>query len=233
MTVQLFVSYISKEMNSPELTRFMRALESPYEPCPVCGKERGHGKECVAREIQTYSRKLVPSNPEFRRLKLDTLRKHSGNVMVLDAVCYSLTARVLYRTIGVDESDMRRILSGASVYGMWMAMQNVGEKISFFNHIDETTARKVATANHALLLYAEVKRIGGINYQMLEPDKLTLVQVLRHFIKCWRKSNRHTINRICLHHPASPTSPASPTKTLPPLSTPKNARRGRRYLFRY
>ncbi|CAM9734437.1 unnamed protein product [Ectocarpus sp. 6 AP-2014] len=213
-------------MNSPEITRFMRALESPYEPCPVCAKGRGHGEACVGREIQSLSLKLIPSNPNFRSLKLDMLLKHSGNLLVLDAVCYSLTANVMYRTIGVDESDMRRILSEASVYGMWMVMQRAGEKISFFNHIDETTARKVATANHALVLYARVKRIGGINYQMLEPDKLTLVQVLRHFIKCWRKSNRHTINRVCRR-------PASLTKELPPLSIPKNASRGRRYLFKY
>lgn len=213
-------------MNSPELTRFMRALESPYEPCPVCAQEVGHGDFCVGREIQSLSRKLAPSNPDFRRLQLDRLRKHSGNVLVLDAVCYSLTARVLYRSIGVDESDMRQILSGASVYGMWLALKLAEKKISFFNHIDETTASRVATANHALVLYARVKRLGGINYQMLEPDKLTLVQVLRHFIKCWTKLNRHTINRTC-RHPVSP-----PTNKLPPLFTPKNARRGYRYPFR-
>lgn len=185
-------------MNSPDVVRFVEALESPDGPCPSCAyRNQTHAMTCPVQDLLSFSTPLTYSNRNFRSITLDNLQEHSGNVQFLDGVCHALTTRVVYGVLGVGESEMAQIIEGRTVFGMWVNTHLVMSSVFFFNNIDASSARKVATVKHALELYAGVKRTGGINYQMLEPRKLTLVQVLGHFLKWWVKSNRKAI-RSCI-----------------------------------
>lgn len=137
--------------------------------------------------------RLVPSNPDFRRIKLDDLREHRRNVQLLDGICFALTTRVVYVVLGMDESDMEQVLRGRTVFAMWTQLHQLAPSISFFNRIDASTAKNVGIIEHALVLHAKVKHIGGIDYMMLQPRRLTLVQVFGHFLKSWVRSHYREI----------------------------------------
>lgn len=177
-------------MNSPELARFVRTIESPTRPCPVCAQQGTHRSFCAVRDLRKITRRLVPSNPNFqRRFKLpDGLQQQ-----LLDRACETLLSRGVYDVLGIDETYVQHLLSAPSVVDMWASTQRMTSTVSFFIEIDQHTASKVSTVRRALRLYVQVKRLGGVNYQMLEPEKLAFVEVLRYSMKCWAIKNRRAI----------------------------------------
>lgn len=94
--------------------------------------------------------RLVPSNPDFRRIKLDDLREHWRNVQLLDGICFGLTTRVVYVVLGMGESDIEQVLRGRTVFGMWTELQQVALSTPFFNHIDASAAKNVGIVSMRL-----------------------------------------------------------------------------------
>lgn len=195
-------------MNSPQLARFIRTIESPTISCPVCAQQRRHRSFCEIRHLRKITRGLIPSNPHFRISKLsDGLQQH-----LLDGACNALLSRGVYDVLGIDETLLQQLLlSTRSVAGFWAHTQSMALSVSFFSHIDRSTARKLETARHALGLYAQVNRLGGIDYQMLHPETLAFVGVFRYFIKCWATKNRRSIKSFTHRRP-----PPSAKNTLLP-----------------
>lgn len=146
---------------------------------------------CEVRDLQEMTRMLVPSNPDFRRTGWSGQR--SRDVQLLDGACSALMSRGVYDVLGIDESFVRQILSTPSVSGMWANTQRMALSVSFFKYVDRQTASKVATARHALALYAQVMKLGGVDYQMAAPEKLAFVHVLRYFVRRWATTNRRAI----------------------------------------
>lgn len=52
------------------------------------------------RELPAFMGRLVPSNPDFRSIKLGDLREHWRNVQLLDGIGFALTTRVVYVVLG-------------------------------------------------------------------------------------------------------------------------------------
>lgn len=205
-------------MNSPQLARLVRTIESPTRHCPVCTQQRKHRPSCEIRGLRKITRLLMPSNPEFRSSYLSAgLQQH-----LLDRACNALLSRV-YDVLGIDETSVQQLLRFTpSVLGMWAHVQSMALTVRFFSHIDQSTAPRLETARHALYLYAQVNRLGGIEYQMFHPERLAFVGVLRHFMKCWAIKNRRSIKSFTNRRPP----PSLRNTRLPPLPT-------RRDFFRF
>lgn len=195
-------------MNSPQLARLVRTIKSPIRPCPVCAQQRKHRPFCEIRGLRRITRRLIPSNPEFRSSYLsDGLQQR-----LLDGACNALLSRV-YDVLEIDETRWQHLMSTLSVAGMWDHVQSMALSVSFFRHIDQSTIPRLHTTRHALALYAQVNSLGGINYQMTHPETLAFVGVLRYFMKCWATKNRHRIKSFTNRRP-----PPSANTRLPPVS---------------
>ena len=205
-------------MNSPQLARLVRTIESPTISCPVCAQQRKHRPSCEIRGLRRITRRLAPSNPHFRISNLsDGLQQH-----LLDRACNALLSRGVYDVLGIDETSVQQLLRFTpSVLGMWTDMESMALSVSFFKYIDQSTAPRLQTARHALGLYVQVNKLGGVEYQMTHPETLAFVGVLRYFMKCWATKNRRSIksftHRRCHRMHQSNTQPPR-LSFLPPVS---------------
>lgn len=193
-------------MNSPQLARLIRIIDSPIRHCPVCSQKRKHRPSCEIRDLREITRRMAPSNPHFRISNIsDGLQRH-----LLDRACNALLSRV-YDVLGIAEASQQVLHSTSST---WAHVQSMALTVSFFTHIDESTAPRLQTVRHALYLYAQVNKLGMPDYQMLHPETLAFVGVLRYFMKCWATQNRHRIKSFTNRRPP----PSAKNTRLPPVS---------------
>jgi len=180
-------------MNTDDITIFMGKLRSTETKCPSCN-EKKHTKECDFGDFRVvddlsalYVDPAFESSSELRNAFLGFLTQRATKLKYLDGVCYVLTNDIVYKNLGIEESEMLRVFN-QSIHTFW-AWRSVNTLLRK-NHVlrnkrDESLPTKIKQILKALDLYIMIKSgaVGHYNVNSVSTRQKMIAQYMMYYLQ--------------------------------------------------
>lgn len=180
-------------MNTDDITIFMGKLRSTQTKCPSCN-EKKHTKECDFSDFRVvddlsalYVDPAFESSSELRDGFFEFLAQRATRLKFLDCVCYVLTNDIVYKNLGIEESEMVQVFN-QSIHTFW-AWRSVNSLLRK-NHVlrntrDEGLQIKIKQTLKALDLYIMIKRgaIGRYNVNSVSTRQKMIAQHMVYYLQ--------------------------------------------------
>lgn len=154
-------------MNIDNITIFMRQLRSVETKCPSCN-EKKHTKECDFGDFRVvddlsalYVDPAFESSSDLKDKFLEFLAQRATRPKYLDCVCYVLTNDIIYKHLGIEESEMVKLYTvSKNPWVLWIRVNQFLRKNQVLRDTSDTSLpSKIGKSLKALELYCKIK--GG------------------------------------------------------------------------
>lgn len=195
------LTQINKKMNSEEIIKVMKTLDTPGSSCPYCSRTLPkHENDCVFLDY-TFIRTMleVYVNPSINPNGMDEIlygfiKERSERKYILDAVCYTLTDEVLYKELGITGDDMKYFVNIAQWYSnysyyVYIIIVRHLRRRTFFRKKDSLSKERYLKALAAIGMIRDVRlsKMGKYDYDQVTKSQIVVLDSLRRYLDSWSR----------------------------------------------